>query len=82
MQRTSLQYISVVIGFLACLLTVAYSQTGQDIDTGTTGCPTGLVCLTTYQSGVSRRGQNNSESVLTYTSLTSTTSPKFHHFVL
>lgn len=79
MRSASSLYFASTIGCLCCLLAVAHAQdTGQDIDTGTTGCPTGLVCLTTYQSGVSRRGQNNKESTLSYANLTSTISPKFH----
>jgi hypothetical protein len=57
---------------------VRAQATGSDIDTGVGGCPSGVVCLTTYQSGVSRRGQNNSETTLTWNALTSTSSPHFH----
>src|ERR1700730_14653534 len=82
--RQSGQFLTLCLA--VCLLSLgplagagAQAQaTGQDIDTGVGGCPSGVVCLTTYQSGVSRRGQNNSESALTWTALTSTTSPNFH----
>jgi hypothetical protein len=50
--------------------------TAQDLDLGTiTGCPTGLVCLTTYQGGVSRRGFNPFEPTLTQSAIKSTTGP-------
>jgi outer membrane protein assembly factor BamB len=68
----------LTLGPLAGTLARAQDPTGNDIDSGVTGCPSGKVCLTTYQSGVSRRGQNNSESALTWSALTSTSSPHFH----
>jgi len=65
--------------FFVCLGAAALgvaTVSAQDV-----GCPTtsgNSVCLTTYQSGVSRLGFNPNEPALTQSAITTIRSPKFH----
>ncbi len=57
------------------------AATAQNIETGVGGCPTASgsnVCLTTFQGGISRRGFNPYETVLTQPAITATTGKTFH----
>jgi hypothetical protein len=53
----------------------------QDADTAIGGCPSAAgsnVCITTFQGGISRRGFNPYETVLTQSAITAATGKTFH----